>query len=614
MPPSPIKRPISLGFPPQATLATLNSYCAAAGAAVTAADPLVKTWSDLERDRAKHEADLKLSSKALEHAREAHLLIEANVPRRHIEAGRHREDSARLAAQLAGTETLQREALKGVIGLTLKAALRHSAGARDGAQVALRQSRKRLADFTTLRDKSMRLGEQLRAIAVEVLEDAANPDECPLCHAAYKPGELSTHIHAGLDSDLEATAQAFHTQVRVAEDSLETANLLHEQVELLIGFAARVGAPSDTVVKAALALLDERLSEHDKIATSLARVEAELRELATRDLTQKRFETAIRELERLGHKLSEQTVPGANALIKKLTKAIEAAQARIKVLAAEIAAVQSDLKRQLGATTATIADAKTLIGRDRERIATTQSLLSKLAVFAQNFPWPAKSSLAELQVSVRSVQSVAAELQTALQREKQKREEHSEALEHKQELDERLAELEPLLGRLISARNTLKDIRENDSLTDAMASALQDNRAAIEAIFSRIHAPPEFEGLGGSFDSLRRKNGQEAPLVQISTGQRAAFALSIFLARNNQANAAPPVMLIDDPIAHIDDFNALSFLDYLRTLAIDRNRQIFFATANDKIAALFERKFDFLGGDFQRFNLTREPASRDTAP
>jgi chromosome segregation protein len=73
-------------------------------------------------------------------------------------------------------------------------------------------------------------------------------------------------------------------------------------------------------------------------------------------------------------------------------------------------------------------------------------------------------------------------------------------------------------------------------------------------------------------------------------------------------------MLIDDPIAHIDDFNALSFLDYLRTLAIDRNRQIFFATANDKIAALFERKFDFLGEDFQRFNLTREPASSDTAP
>ena len=49
-------------------------------------------------------------------------------------------------------------------------------------------------------------------------------------------------------------------------------------------------------------------------------------------------------------------------------------------------------------------------------------------------------------------------------------------------------------------------------------------------------------------------------------------------------------MLIDDPIAHVDDLNALSFLDYLREIAIDGKRQIFFTTANEKIASLFEKQ------------------------
>ena len=59
--------------------------------------------------------------------------------------------------------------------------------------------------------------------------------------------------------------------------------------------------------------------------------------------------------------------------------------------------------------------------------------------------------------------------------------------------------------------------------------------------------------------------------------------------------SAPPVILIDDPIAHVDDLNCLAFLDYLREIALTGRRQIFFSTANDKLASMFERKFDFLG-------------------
>jgi len=73
-----------------------------------------------------------------------------------------------------------------------------------------------------------------------------------------------------------------------------------------------------------------------------------------------------------------------------------------------------------------------------------------------------------------------------------------------------------------------------------------------------------------------------------------------------QLKNAPPVVLIDDPIAHVDDLNCLSFLDFLRELTITSERQLFFATADEKLATLFQRKFDFLGeSDFRRFNLAR---------
>ncbi len=594
--------------PSPTTLNGLNAYCTNTQSALESAETLTKQWATLEAERTKSENEFNTLTRALEQAREARLLIEANVPTRHIEAGRHREDEARIATQLAGTEAIQKETLQEHFDLTLKAARLNAAAARDAAKQMLQQNRKLLKDFTTLRAKSVNLAQQLRAIADEMLQNAGDPNECPLCHATYPAGELANHIHAGLDDNLESTAQALHQQVRIAEEALERASLLMDQVELISTFVARADGPSDITINEAFKLLDERRSGQKRIASSLANVEAELRELAGRNLSYRRFDTIIAQLERLGHPLNEHTLQGTSALVEKLTTTIHSCQDHLQALDQEIQTFQSQFALHLRATAVIVQDAYTLIGREKERLTTTQTLLSRLAMFAANFPWPQRSPLANLVVSARSVRSVAAELQTVLERERQRQVSVSEAVEHKEQLDKRLAQLEPVKDRLIAARDTLADLKEKNSLTDAMAVALSDNRAAIEAIFARIHAPPEFDRLGSRTDTLIRKNGQEAQLKEISTGQRAAYALSIFLARNNQAQSAPPVILIDDPIAHVDDFNALSFLDYLRTLAIERDRQIFFATANDKIAALFERKFDFLEDDFRRFNLSREAA------
>ena len=90
----------------------------------------------------------------------------------------------------------------------------------------------------------------------------------------------------------------------------------------------------------------------------------------------------------------------------------------------------------------------------------------------------------------------------------------------------------------------------------------------------------------------------DIPLVKISTGQRSALALSIFLALNKKLKRGPNVLLFDDPVTYIDDLNILSFLDYLRELVIQENRQLYFVTANQKLGGLFQKKFAFLGDQF----------------
>ncbi|MBE2259086.1 MAG: AAA family ATPase [Rhodobacteraceae bacterium] len=160
---------------------------------------------------------------------------------------------------------------------------------------------------------------------------------------------------------------------------------------------------------------------------------------------------------------------------------------------------------------------------------------------------------------------------------------------------------------LQAASTALSKLRLELSLESATAKSLNAIGQEINEAFVRIHSPSEYEYVGSNGVLLRSKVDQEDwSLDKVSTGQRAAFALSVFLAVNRTAAKAPPVILIDDPVAHVDDLNALSFLDYLRDLAVTSKKQVFFATADARVASLFARKFGFLGDDFKRIDLVRD--------
>jgi chromosome segregation protein len=197
-----------------------------------------------------------------------------------------------------------------------------------------------------------------------------------------------------------------------------------------------------------------------------------------------------------------------------------------------------------------------------------------------------------------------------------------EASTEQRELPIKIEDLRLILGKardeekaLHEAADVLDDLLKNASLESATRHALDAIGDQINEVFSRIHSPREYMYVGRPNVLLQTVDSREArSLDQVSTGQRAAFALSVFLARHRTATSAPSVLLIDDPIAHVDDLNALSFLDYLRDLAVNSGRQIFFSTADSRVASLFSKKFSFMGEAFKTISLVRDPHLDEASP
>lgn len=136
---------------------------------------------------------------------------------------------------------------------------------------------------------------------------------------------------------------------------------------------------------------------------------------------------------------------------------------------------------------------------------------------------------------------------------------------------------------------------------------IRQNVEQVRRIFLALHSPQEFSHLDISDKKLVAfRGGEEVPVEQMSTGQRAALVIAVFFQMNFACPHAPHFLLMDEPVANIDDLNVLAMLDFLRELVIYRGTQLFFTTANRNIAKLFRRKFSFMGTDFQELIFQRE--------
>jgi DNA repair exonuclease SbcCD ATPase subunit len=473
------------------------------------------------------------------------------------------------------------------------------------ADAASEAARSAYRDFSSIRDRAFNLVQQLRQIAGAILDGQEDKDTCPLCRTPFGKGELAKHMVDGAHSDLDLTAQTLLSRVNDAERTAQRSRRFFDLISQLAEFLLRSSNPMEATVRQALLLVENIRQAIDGSRARIGQLQREIEAVEGQGFKFDDFQEIATHLTRLGVQAATDS-EGIRSQVDQYERRITSDSAAMTVSLEQRSTWIARTAAEL--TGSQSADLRAFLGTYRDRVAITSKLAAELEDFFQTYPWHPDGTITELIVAINSVRSFASEIRTALKEEAQRRELDRTTLERRSVLEERRTKLETQLKPYSNAFTVLELLTENHKLSDAMEEALVQNKEGIESIFLRIHSPDEFAGLGESFPTLLRKSGEQAPLTQISTGQRAAFALSIFLAQNAQLVGAPPVMLIDDPIAHIDDLNSLSFLDYLRDLTMRGGRQVFFATANDKLASLFERKFDFLGEDFRRITLRRSIA------
>lgn len=479
---------------------------------------------------------------------------------------------------------------------------KHDASERSQADAISAQSR--LTEFTKLRDQAASLSQQLRDIASQMLTHAEQKDVCPLCHHEYGNGELISRINQDVDSRIESESLTLRESLRDAKSMVAALQQDLAIAEWLLKVAAQNGltdtAEVSSIVGMVLALYQQEVATSGEVLEAKASCDS----LLALGLTRERYDELTTSI--LGVSASSLPIDTAIGDVRANLTAERRAASKLK------AGCEQDLSDRLrhagnilGVGKPTLDECQMVISKRRERRDLVRSLLKQLDSNDARTMIRDDQPLAELLTSIKLIRNLLTNIQTAVTNEQQAIVMASEAAIRKNEISEQLEGLRPRIRRLREAEEVFRSILERHSLASAMEDALQQNKAVIEEIFRRIHSPAEFSGLL-DMTTLRRKDGQEAKLHQISTGQRAAYALSLFLAQNAQLRSAPQLMLIDDPIAHVDDLNCLSFLDYLREVAVIGKRQIVFATANEKVASLFERKFDFLGpAEFKMHSLHR---------
>jgi exonuclease SbcC len=460
---------------------------------------------------------------------------------------------------------------------------------------------------------------KLKDAAKEALKSSESPDMCPVCRTVHASGTL-LHLIEELTSGPETTREvkALAESLRLAEDEATEARRWASAVELCQKFAVQLQLKRSTPKEVLEELVGLR-ERANQAQLELQRVNKDVQDLSSAGFSSNEADlvwgriAGLFELESRNH-----TADIASGVRQRQSEAVEEARNALSECRSSMEGLVNSI---LGFARSVVVDGWVTRVKLGGTFVSLVSLQDEFLAATTNAAGLRSYLDVDDDVPLVEVQARIAALASAFKQADEASRSDLESSAEQRDLQNRVQGWNLSLGKhrseekaLLKAGKVLDDLIENASLENATREALDAIGGQINEVFSRIHSPREYEYVSNPNVLLRTADGHvPRTLDQVSTGQRAAFALSIFLARNRTAASAPPVLLIDDPIAHIDDLNALSFLDYLRDLAVNSGRQIFFATADTRVASLFTKKFSFLGESFKTINLVRTPQVKEAA-
>jgi len=461
----------------------------------------------------------------------------------------------------------------------------------EGYELRNNQLAQELSTLKVAQSSIQTLRQDLVSAARGILDGSLDRTHCPLCQSEFEENVLAERIAKSLVNQTDETILSKTNELGMLETRLIEQRRLKDSVILLQQYFE-----NEMSVGSAVHKISENSAELIALKESVKIIDDKLLILNSQGLTALRCRELMNYL-----KVDEND-------FEKLVEL----EARKKEALKEIETQRSDRQERLKNLKDQLTDLAAKIGYVEERTTgkLQHYLTSQIDLLKKQFSIWEKihehiDSLEgltgnEALAKIGDIGELATELLAVKQSEQSFSSREKSLVSEVEGLTRELDEKKSKLTRLKDAEETLKDlISGENSLTDIRKSILASNAEVISEIFSKIHFPKEYK-VDLSSNQIRlmnRVSGVSHSLSEISTGQRAAFALSLFLAMNRIQRKGPNILILDDPISHTDDINILSFLDYLRKIAIEGDRQIFFSTPSSKIANLFKHKFNFLGSE-----------------
>ncbi len=486
--------------------------------------------------------------------------------------------------------------------LSLARALRDRTAAINQAEKTIDQTTGALGLLERSQSTLVSLRQRLRASARELMQHTHDGTHCPLCGAEYAEAELESRLNDAVRGAVNDESDSLRVQLRDAEAVRERSLSEHRALEMLQRHsrADDASATVESAVRAVTASAEEFAAAQVELTATRTALEMHERKGWTfTRLAELSTATGLREPPTV------ESLDAARAAARAEQQQIIEEIEKIETDSAKTRAQLSELGARFGTDEASGADLlKTISLHKRsadERLEAIKQLGSVLDL--------QQKSVGEIETRLRDAQDVAVRLRTALARESKDSDEITAESKALADAAAEIAGLQVKRARVDGADAVIQELLSHHSERALAETVLRENAVRIATTFAKIHAPNEFEvRTEDGFKVFRRGSGAVG-LEEMSSGQRAAYALSLFLAMNERLRTGPKVILFDDPVAHVDDINILSLFDHLRDIALTGQRQIFFATADAKIAGLFGRKFRFLGEDFKQIELTRDDAS-----
>jgi DNA repair protein SbcC/Rad50 len=469
-----------------------------------------------------------------------------------------------------------------------------------------------------LLDTISTLHSRLEFIGKELLD--INPQEavCPLCsHDHGDPSSLAEAIHFSaaanahgesnlslLRKNLELLQHEIH-QIRQQIETNEKNKIKHTQIEdaysNLINIFENIYKQEPVTIEEKLKTIQRFTTSQEIWETQIKNSEMQIQVLNESGFsidmitysesfkkenviyqkfldsdTSGSFENHLTTLQ----KNAEKKLSDNNNLIEKSRKQIDATRQRLQQITFEI--VDSNMEKH------------------KTRINTLQKFVEKINFLFNDFDLDESTNLRSWAIQLQKLIIQIELLIKRNQNEQYKNQIILEINKNKKELNE----INNQLARCKTACETLTKLRPLQKFTEEF---IRGNIETISRFFKALHAPREFDDLTLEKEGLilyRKSDRMRIKAFQMSSGQRASLALSVMFAVHLAAPNAPKFLIMDEPVANMDDLHLMNLLDLLRDFALS-GRQIFFTTANPEVANLFRRKFSFFEDHFTYYDFIR---------